>query len=375
MFEMLIAMNLPILSQVMDLQLFADAGSNVNATGNLTNAYTGVETPRTANNTEPGNDMSAEMKTYYNTEMLENTRDKLIFYQLGRKQSLPANHGRTIEWRKWNKLPDIHELKEAVIPAGLSLGATMVTADIAQYGDYVAVSDLLDLHAIDDVILGAQEELSASASLTMDKLARAQLAAQTNIMYADKVTLATGAKTAVSRESELVDNATAACRFTADTVNKAATHLRKLNAPFYSGNKYMAIIHPSCTYDLRKDPDWIEAHKYAKPEEIFNGEIGELHGVRFVESNLAPVVKVSEGLVKYKVFMFGKDAFYVIDPAGAGMRTIVKAASEVGGPLEQFSTVGVKFETGAKVLYPDRLVCIECTSSYSGEDEDNFTVA
>lgn len=306
--------------------------------------------------------------------MLENTRDKLVFHQLGRKQKLPANHGRTIEWRKWNKLPDIRELQEGVIPTGLKLGATDLSVSLKQYGDFVAVTDLLDLHAIDDVILGATEELSAAGALTMDKLTRAVLMTGTNAMYADKVTKATGLKTAVNDISGLTESATDVCHFTADTVAKAVTLLRKLDCPFYSGNKYMAIIHPSCTYDLRSDKDWIEAHKYSQTTEIFNGEIGELHGMRFVESNLAPVMAGGANSAKvYATLVFGKDAFAVVDPEGAGMRTIVKSREQVGGPLEQFSTVGCKFETAAKILYPDRLLRIMSTSSYSTVDAANYT--
>ena len=74
-----------------NLQLFADAGTLVNTTTGTANAYTGAVTTSTA--------MSATMKTFYDTELLENAREKLIFSQLGKKQSLPKRHGRTVEWR------------------------------------------------------------------------------------------------------------------------------------------------------------------------------------------------------------------------------------------------------------------------------------
>lgn len=64
MFNLLMMMNLPIAAQVIDLQLFADAGTAVNATTTITNAYTGDTEARSKEN---GTDMSPEMKTYYNT--------------------------------------------------------------------------------------------------------------------------------------------------------------------------------------------------------------------------------------------------------------------------------------------------------------------
>ena len=208
-------------------------------------------------------------------------------------------------------------------------------------------------------------------------------------------------------------------------------------------------MHPSVAFDLRQCDEWIEAHKYAATTQIFNGEIGELHGCRFIETTNAPILKgedlaaagrnltvasnasasattisVSETLVAhevkdrqislggnlytvsdnttnaltitpglranvsasaviypgeglgdggalYCVLFFGKDAFGVVDPAGMGMEMIIKSRSEVGGPLEQFSTVGYKFETAAKILYEERMVRVECGSAYSAVDDAN----
>ena len=76
----------------MNLQLFAEAGTLVNATGNYTNAYTGATTPFT-----PGSDdLSPLNKIFFDTTMLDNARDNLVFAQLGKKISLPAHHGRTL---------------------------------------------------------------------------------------------------------------------------------------------------------------------------------------------------------------------------------------------------------------------------------------
>ena len=69
----------------------------------------------------------------------------------------------------------------------------------------------------------------------------------------------------------------------------------------------------------------------------------------------------------------GKDAYGIIDPEGGALEMIVKDKSQVGGPLNQFSTIGYKFETnGATMLYPERLLCVWSCSSYSGIDEANY---
>ena len=157
-------------------------GALVNATGNYVNAYTGTTTAFSGTDT-----LTSTMKTYYDTELLENARPELIHAQFAKKQPLPKGKGKSVEWRKWNTLADAGKLTEGVIPTGQKLGQSAITQTIDQYGTYVAVSDQLELHAIDDVILGATEELGASAGTTQDKLVRDALMAGTSVQYCDKV--------------------------------------------------------------------------------------------------------------------------------------------------------------------------------------------
>ena len=348
---------------IFDLQMFA-AGSVVNATTSYVNSDTGATDAFSGVNT-----LSPTMKTFYDTELLENARPELIFTQFGKRQPLPANKGRTVEWRKWNTLPNAPELQEGVVPSGEKMGMTTLTASLKQYGMFVAITDLLDLHAVDNVLLGASEELGASSGETKDILVRNELQTATNVMYCDTVS-ADGTKTAPSNYSGMtVDNN----RLTPDMVNKAVTWLKKCKAPKING-KYVAIIHPSVAYDLRSSNEWIEAHKYAATTEIFNGEIGELHGVRFVETTNAKVtqqsLKSGSGMVYTSIFL-GKDAYGIIDPEGGSMQMIVKDKSEVGGPLEQYSTAGYKFEDCTKILYPERMIRVESCSAFSETDVAN----
>ena len=354
-----------------NLQLFADAGTLVNATGNYVNAYDGTSQAFDGVNT-----LSGELKTFYDTELLENARVELFYAQFAKKQALPANHGTTVEWRKWNTFAKAGQLQEGVIPTGQKFGMSSKTGSINQYGTYATVSDKLEMRAYDDVILGATEEMGASAAETQETLIRDALLVNTNVLYCDNITLATGAVAGTpSAPSEMEASATVMSVLTPDMVAKAVTKLKKDRVPTING-KYYAVIHPSVAYDLRKSKEWIEAHKYAATTEIFNGEIGELHGCRFIENVFAPILgddyKNKAAGVTYATYFFGKDAFGIIDPEGGALEMIVKDKSQVGGPLNQFSTIGYKFETnGATILYPERVLRVMSCSSFSGTDEVN----
>ena len=353
------------------LQLFADAGTLVNATGNYVNAYTGDTTAFDAANT-----LSGELKTFYDTELLENARVEMFYAQFGKKQALPANHGTSVEWRKWNTFAKAGQLQEGVIPTGQKFGMSSKTGSINQYGTYATVSDKLEMRAYDDVILGATEEMGASAAETQETLIRDALLVNTNVLYCDNITVATGAVVGTPTAPNAMEaTAETMSILTPDMVAKAVTKMKKDRVPTING-KFYAVIHPSAAYDLRKSKEWIEAHKYSAATEIFNGEIGELHGVRFIENVFAPILggeyANKAGGVTYATYFFGKDAFGIIDPEGGALEMIVKDKSQVGGPLNQFSTIGYKFETnGATILYPERVLRVMSCSSFSATDEEN----
>ena len=357
----------------MDLQAFADAGTLVNATGNYVNAYTGS----TESFTPGTSDLSSLDKTYYDTTVLDNARDQLIYTQLGKHQALPANHGRTVEFRRWQTLGVVHQLTEGVIPTGRKLSQVAMTCQLTQWGDYVAISDLMDAHSIDEPKTAAAEELGAAAGLTNDLLTRNVLMGGTNIIFSSAYNGDSYVSTPATESALQTALASYTVNLKVSDLLKAVTNLKKgAKMQRYSGKYYVAVVHPDVGEDIRKDMDWIDARIYTDSEDILAGELGRMHGIRFVESNLAPAIKSNgQNYCTYKTMVFAKDAFAVIDVEGGGMETIIKTKKEIGGPIEQFGTVGVKFEMAAKILMQERICTIWSGSSYSGTETDNTSLS
>lgn len=326
----------------LNLQLFAEPNTNVT----------------TANTT--GNDLSPTMKTFYDTSLLENSRSENYFNQFGKKQQLPKNGGNKVEWRKFETFEKaLTPLTEGVTPDGNKVNMTKIESAIAQYGDYTTISDRLELEAVDPIILGVTEEHGAQAGETLDTITRNEVITGTQVIYG-------GGKT--SR-----DTLTAEDKITPALVNQAATLLKKMRAPKTEGGDYIAIIHPSCAYDLRESTEWLDVHKYSQTTEIFNGEIGKLHNVRFIETAEQKVWKNASDVAVYAVIVFGHDAYGIIDPSAESLEVIVKqrGSSGTADPLDQRSTVGWKASHAAKILYQERLVRLEVGSFYSDKDEAN----
>lgn len=251
------------MAAMMMLQMFADPNTNVT--------------------TDTG--MSVENKTFYDKELIRTAGPQLVHDQFAQKRPIPKNGGQSVEFRQFGDLPKaLTPLTEGVTPNGKKLSATAKTATVSQYGDYVTISDKLDLTAIDPVALEAVDVIGKQMGLTLDTVTRNKLHQGLQVMYAPLRSSA-GAETEVSSRSKLDKSAV----LTVKLVQQARTELKAMNVPTFDDGCYVMIIHPYSAYDLKRDPEWRKPHEYADTRQLYNGEVGMVDGVRFVETSEAKI--------------------------------------------------------------------------------------
>ncbi len=261
---------------ITDLQLFG-AGENVHGTDSYIDTVNG----NTAGYGEGG--LSPEMRTYYSDYLIDNAEPALVHDMFAQKVNIPAGNGKTIQFRKYNPLGKLTTpMEEGVTPTGQTMSATTVNASVAQYGGYVEFTDMFLMSAIDNNLCAATKLLGSQAGRTLDTISREVLVGGTNVQYAEGQVSARHLLEGGSEDAESNHY------LTVEAVRKAVRFLKKQNAEKINGS-YIAIIHPDCVYDLTNDPNWRYPHQYASPDEIFEGEIGKIEGVRFIESTEAKV--------------------------------------------------------------------------------------
>ena len=302
----------------------------------------------TTTQTGSGQDLSGEMKTYYSDYLIDLAEPELVHDQFGQKHPIPRNGGKTIEFRKYDSLPKmLTALTEGVTPDGQKLSMSTITATVAQYGGYVEMSDMLLLTAIDNNLVQATRQLASQAGRTLDTITREVLNGGTNVQYAegqvDSRANLCGGSTTDSQNHYL----------TVDAVRRAVRYLKVMNAPKINGY-YAGIIHPDVSYDLMSDPKWVNVKSYSDPEGIYEGEIGRIEGVRFVETSEAKVwthagkdyaggsTATAGARDVYSTLILGADAYGVTEVSGGGLQHIVKqlGSSGTADPLKQRATAG-----------------------------------
>lgn len=307
--------------------------------------------------------MPDEIKTYYDDYLIDCSSPKLVHDQFGQKRPIPAGRGKTIEFRKVSPLPvSTTPLTEGVTPESQKLTISTIEAPVQQYGGYVELSDMVVLTAIDNNLVIAAKQLGAQAGKTLDAITREVLAGGTNVQYAEGQ---------VTQRSQLVGGKAEGNHYlTVDAVRRAVRTLKKQDAEPI-GDSFIGIIHPDVAYDLMSDPKWVNVKSYSDPEGIYEGEIGKIENVRFVETSEAKVFEGAgaEGRDVYATLILGDNAYGTTEIEGGGLTLIVKQLGSGGAsdPLDQRASVAWKATKAAVRLQEAYMVRIETTSTFTGE--------
>lgn len=304
--------------------------------------------------------LSKEMKTFYSDYLIDMAEPNLVHDQFGQKHPIPKNGGKIIEFRKYDSLPKaLTPLTEGVTPNGQKLSMSVITSNVQQYGGYIELSDILLLTAIDNNLVQATKLLGSQAGRTLDTITREVLNGGTNVQYAE------GQVTA--RNALVGGQASGNHYLTVDAVRRAVRFLKVMNAPKINGS-YVGIIHPDVSYDLMSDPKWVNVKTYSDPDGIYEGEIGKIEGVRFVETSEAKVFEGAgaSGVDVYSTLILGADAYGVTEITGGGLEHIVKQLGSAGtaDPLNQRATAGWKATKTAERLVEQYMVRIETASTF-----------
>lgn len=306
--------------------------------------------------------LSAEAAKYYDRLLVDRLLPVCNLASLGQQRTLPKRNGSTVSYRKFASLATATTaLTEGTTPTGTSLSVTEVTGTVYQYGNFVTLSDALDLLGIDPVVTEAIDVLGENAGESNEEIIRATVAAGTNVRYG----------TGSARSSQ-----TASSPITLTLVRKAVRDLVAAKAkPFYGtrdektgqGGLYVGYIHPYAWYDLTGDTTVLNTFVYSDPSKLYTLELPTLAGVAWIVSSKAPLwagAGASSADV-YGTLIMGKDAFGVSTVGGVSggqqFESVVHPLGSSGAadPLNQRSSVGWKAYQCVKILNEGALQRIE----------------
>jgi len=241
------------------------------------------------------------------------------------KSSIPEHMGTTSEWRIYGGSTvattgaglalATTALTEGVPPAETAMTVAKVTKAVQQYGAYVKFSDLLVHQGIDNIWDEAFGALGEQAGQTLHTLLVNDLSGGTAVQYAS---------TAVSRVT-----VTAAMIVNGAELREARRTLARAKVPRFPDGFWHALIHPDVVSDLMNDTDWKAMNTYQGGQALsgnsmIKGEVGSLHGFKFIESTDAPKFSGagSGGADVYGTLLYGPGWYGTVDLDFQGTPTI-----------------------------------------------------
>lgn len=228
-----------------------------------------------------------------------------------------------------------------------------VSVTLAEYGNVVQHTNLLTKLAFTKTVAkDIAMEIAENQNESLDEVYREILDAGTNKLW----------RTETTGALSTVDTAADTDVMKANTIAAAVSLLKARRAHKRDGLYYIAHIHPDVSYDLRTetgDAGWQAPHKYVDTMNIYTGEIGEIHGARFVENDRC--TKVTSGDVQYNTYFLGRQAI---------AEAVVEAPHTVVGPvtdkLKRFQPVGWYAILGAALYRQNALQIVRSRSTIDG---------
>lgn len=158
-------------------------------------------------------------------------------------------------------------------------------------------------------------------------------------------------------------------KYTASEGRKAVAQLRTRNAPGWTNNNYMAIVHPNVSYDLRSDvavTDVINYQLYQDGAPIKAGSIGTFNGIEYIENPRAAVFAGAGalGVDVYATLVVGRQYLAKAHSRAPGFGPDPKIVfGPVTDVLERFNPIGWYHLVGYGVFREACAQRIESSSS------------
>lgn len=306
-------------------------------------------------------EVSSGVNNYYNRVMLKAARPLLVHLRWAQVRPIPKNNSMVIKFRRYGLLTaNTVALSEGVTPSGTALSVTDISATVAQYGDFVTLTDVLQFSTLDPLLSETAELLGQQAGNSLDQIARDVMVAGTTVQYASSASSTNTVSASMTltraevREAVRTLQGNDASKITKMISPTAGVSTTPINAA------YVGIISHNTLFDLKDEVGFVPVSEYPSQAGVMEGEVGTLDDVRFVMTTNASTTSGSLTTV-HRTLILAKDYYGISQISGEAMKNIVKGLGSAGtaDPLDQRSTSGWKATFVAKRLNENFCVRIE----------------
>jgi N4-gp56 family major capsid protein len=284
--------------------------------------------------------LSTEMNEYYEKVFLARAKKTIVLAEGAQKSTHGKNNGKSIVFnRKTPMSLATTALSEGANPAVVLMAGSTVSCTLAEYGNTAKISKFLTLTGIDKNNEENIDTLGQNMGETINRLTGNALSAGLTASFAN------AKKASTIKSSDTLDLA---------DIRTTVQNLETAQAMRYKDGFFIGKVQPVSKTGLMADSTWLGVRQYSQPKDLYNGEIGEVHGVRFLlnTSKMSAVGTGSSSTVTtYYNFIHGSDAFGTYDLEGDQPKLyILTNPVDSNNPTGRYSLISWAGSYVAKVL-------------------------
>jgi len=311
--------------------------------------------------------ITAAVNAYFNKLLLVRNKPKLVHGLLADRETLPAGVGKTIVWRRFAQLATATtEILEGITPPGKYLSKQDIRATVAQYMDFIHITDVLEFTCENKILNVGVSELNDQMFRTEDELIRNVLVSTASSLTASKGSPTTTAlnETDIDTISNTLQN------------NDCSPVTPLIRASTGQGTSpvlpsYWAIINTALNKDLKKVTGFMNTSEYANQGTVLEAERGSVNEIRFLSSSVAhkegsaTEAFPSSAGTYYYVPIIARHAYGVVSLEKANAKLIIHPRGSAGSadPGDQRQTAAWKFMNACRILNDNNIIVLKVTAA------------
>ena len=301
------------------------------------------------------------VREYYDRLLLMTAYPGLIHNKFAQKRVLPKKSGDTIVFRRYSRLSTVPiALNDGITPPGASLSATDIKARVSFYGNFVTITNQVELTVEDQVLNESSRLLAQNMAQTLDEITRDVLASTSSVLQCSngvngatpseltKADIDGAVQTLLGNDAEMISQAI-------QGANKFAT------APIRPA--FWGFMDTALLDDLEAVSNFISSANYPSNSPVLDFEWGSTGNVRWLYTSVGSVTTAATPV--YNNFIVGKEAYAAVHLGSESGDFYVEPLGSAGAadPLHQRGSVGWQVPYTARILNDSFMINLMSTHS------------
>ena len=288
------------------------------------------------------------VREYYDRLLLITAYPTLIHTKFAQRRILPEKNGDTIVFRRYSRLSTVPiPLVDGRTPPGAPLSVTDIKARVSFYGNFVTITNQVQLTVEDRVLNESSKLLAQNLAQTMDEVTRDVLASTSSVQQCrnglngntptelTKADIDAAVRTMLGNDAEMISEVVTG-------TNAYAT------APVRPA--FWAYLDTDLLDDLEAVASFQNSSNYASQQTVLDAEWGSTGNVRWLYTSVGSVSAATPAV--YNNIIVGKEAYAVVHLKSETGDFYIEPLGSGGSadPLHQRGSVGWQHPFVSRIL-------------------------